>query len=153
CLQVAAVCQFPTLYLTCEMRPRELLRRVAARVTGTFLGKLKSGEMTGPQVRAHLERAAAAAPLLTLADATQAYARPQWLRQGASVVKGEARHLLIVVDSVHSWMEGDGIDASEYDRLNGAISSLRAIASALECPIIAIAERNRGSMATGGMSA
>ena len=44
CLQVAASSPFPALYLTCEMAPLELFRRHTARVTSTFLGRLKSGE-------------------------------------------------------------------------------------------------------------
>ena len=37
-LQVASTCGFPCLYVTAEMSPLELLRRLTARVTGRFLG-------------------------------------------------------------------------------------------------------------------
>src|SRR5918996_1264990 len=43
-LQIAATCGFPALFVTCEMAPLELLRRITARVTETLLGRLKSGE-------------------------------------------------------------------------------------------------------------
>src|SRR5690349_126228 len=44
-LQAATRCDCPCLYVTAEMSPLELLRRIAARVTETFLGRLKSGEL------------------------------------------------------------------------------------------------------------
>ena len=45
CLQVAASCGFPALYVTAEMGVLELFRRTVARETETFLGRLKSGEL------------------------------------------------------------------------------------------------------------
>jgi predicted nucleic acid-binding protein len=44
-------------------------------------------------------------------------------------------------------------DASEYDRLNAALAALRELAHQLACPVVVVAERNRGSMKEGGMSA
>jgi hypothetical protein len=58
-----------------------------------------------------------------------------------------------VVDSVHSWAEAVPGDLNEYDRLNMAIAALRGLAGALGCPVLAIAERNRASMASGGLNA
>ena len=49
-LQMAATCGFPALYVSAEMQLLELLRRVTSRVTGTFLGKLKSGELPAAEV-------------------------------------------------------------------------------------------------------
>jgi replicative DNA helicase len=152
-LQAAAACGCPALYVTCEMRPLELLRRITARVTGTYLGRLKSGELDPAASLRLASRAVAAAPSLTIADATQAFAPAAWVGQAAGVVKGEHEHLLVVVDSVHSWAEASPGDLNEYDRLNFAIAALRTLAGALGCPVLAIAERNRASMTTGGMNA
>ncbi len=49
-LQVTATCQFPALFVTAEMAPAEFLRQ-QTRVTGTFLGKFKSGELALDEVR------------------------------------------------------------------------------------------------------
>ena len=152
-LQVAASCGCPALLVTCEMAPLELFRRVTARVTGTFLGRLKSGEMPPRESLLLARRAAEQTPLLAFADATRAFAPPEWLRDAALAVRGDAPHLLIVVDSVHSWAEGAPGEASEYDALNAALAALRHLASELECPVLAIAERNRASMERGGLSA
>jgi replicative DNA helicase len=141
-LQAATSCGCPALYVTCEMRPLELFRRITARVTDTFLGRLKSGEL-----------APADSPELALADATQVFADVAWLRTAAEAARGPARHLLLVVDSLHSWSEGASDALTEYDALNAAIAALRTLAGALECPVLAIAERNRMSMKTGGLSA
>jgi len=152
-LQAATACGCPALYVTCEMRPLELFRRITARVTDTFLGRLKSGELAPADSLALAHRACAAAPELALADATQAFADVAWIRTAAEAARGRARHLLLVVDSLHSWSEGASAALTEYDALNAAIAALRTLAGALGCPVLAIAERNRMSMKVGGLSA
>jgi replicative DNA helicase len=153
-LQIAAACGATSLYLSCEMGLLELLRRHTARVTGTYLGRLKSGELHPKEAERLVQLGVEAAPHLVLADATQAYADPDWIRDAAEATRGDrSNHLLIVVDSVHSWVEASPSVASEYDALNAGIAALRQIAAELRCPILAIAERNRASMAKGGMNA
>jgi replicative DNA helicase len=154
CLQVAGTCGFPALYVTAEMRPLELLRRITARVTNTFLGRLKSGELAPADSLAKAREAVVALPRLALADACDAFASPEWLRAAARAVRGDERHVLVVVDSVHSWAEAAPVpELTEYDRLNAAIAELRVLAGQLGCPVLAVAERNRASMAAGGLSA
>jgi len=152
-LQIAATCGFPALYVSCEMRSLELLRRITARVTETFLGRFKSGELAPADSVGLAQRACAAAPELALADATQAYAAPAWLQTAALGTQGQARHVLVVVDSIHSWAEAAPGTLTEYDALGAGIAALRTLASTLGCPVLAIAERNRMSMKAGGMSA
>ncbi len=152
-LQIAAGCGFPALFLSCEMSLLELLRRHIARSTGTFLGRLKSGELPPAEAAALARKAAAVAPLLALADATQTFAPPSWVRAAAQAVRGDAEHLLIVVDSLHSWAEGAPGGASEYESLNAGIAALRGLAHELRCPVLCIAERSRASMTAGGVSA
>ena len=43
--QIAATSGCPALLVTCEMQPLEIFRRHTARATGTFLQRLKSGEL------------------------------------------------------------------------------------------------------------
>lgn len=152
-LQVATNCGAPCLYVTCEMSPLELLRRHTARATRTFLGRLKSGEMTPEESLALAKRACAFAPQLAMCDATRAYASPRFLRDAALATKGDDPHLLIVVDSLHSWAQGAPTDAPEYETLNAAISGLGQLSRALHCPILIVCERNRGAMSGGGLSA
>lgn len=152
-LQVAGTCGVPCLYVTAEMRPLELLRRITARATGTYLGRLKSGELAPADSLAKARQAIQAVPGLALADACDAFAAPDWLREAAAAVRGDGRHVLVVVDSVHSWSEASGVELPEYDRLNAAIGALRALAGQLGCPVLGIAERNRASMAGGGLNA
>jgi len=152
-LQVASLSPFPALYVSAEMGALELFRRVTARVTSTFLGRLRSGELDPQSSLALARRAAASAPLLTLADATQAWAPPEWIMETARLIQEDALHLLVVVDSVHSWAEFEPEGAAEYDALNAGLAALRRIARTLTCPVIAIAERNRPSMKEGGISA
>lgn len=151
-LQVAASCGCPCLYVTAEMAPLELLRRHTARATRTFLGRLKSGELSPADSLALARRACAEAPLLALCDATRSYAPPRWMRAAARATQGEQPHLLVIVDSLHSWAESAPSDAPEYETLNAGLVALRQLAHELNCPVLAVAERNRGAMG-GGLSA
>ena len=152
-LQIATSCGTPALYVSAEMGLLELFRRHTARVTRTFLGRLKSGELTPSESLDLARQAAAAAPLLALADATRAYAHPGWIRDKAEAVRGEGPYLLVVIDSIHSWAEGGTDAANEYEALNHGIAGLRGLAHDLNCPVLAIAEQNRASMGKGGVSA
>ncbi len=62
-------------------------------------------------------------------------------------------HRLIIIDSLHSWAEAAFPDLTEYESLNAGLSFLREIAGRLDCPVLAVAERNRASMSSGGLSA
>jgi replicative DNA helicase len=152
-LHIAAHCGCPCLFVTCEMAPLELLRRITARVTSTFLGRLKSGELTPEESLALARRGVAAAANVTLLDATPAPARPKWLQNAAWGVRGKAEHFLVIVDSVHAWAEGWAGDAAEYDSLNAGLAWLRSLSAILNCPIVGVAERNRAAMKSGGLSA
>jgi replicative DNA helicase len=151
-LQVAATCGYPALFVSCEMHLVELLRRHTARVTGTYLDRLKSGELAPDDAVRKAEQAIAAAPWLALVDATQSHLTPPLLKDFAQAVKGDARHVLVVVDSVHSWAEASPLGLSEYDTLNAHLGELRRIAALLNCPILGVAERNRVSMKEGGLN-
>lgn len=150
-LQVGATCGFPCLYLTAEMDPLELLRRLTARVTKTFLGRLKTGELHPEESLTLARRAVAAVPNMTLLDATCAYARPDWILKAAEQTRGDSRSLLLVVDSVHSWVEAGAGEASEYEAVGTGLQALRQIAARLRCPVLAISERNRAKMEDGGL--
>lgn len=151
-LQVAAQCGYPAVFVSCEMSLIELLRRHVARVTQTYLGRLRTGELPPDAVARLARHAAASAPNLYLADATHGWAPPTLLEEWMEVVAQDGR-LLLVLDSVHSWSEQAQIEASEYDRLNLALGSLRSLAQRRQCPVLVIAERNRASMSSGGLSA
>lgn len=154
-LQAAASCQCPALFVSCEMSPLELVRRIAARVTGEYLGRFKSGEIPPAKGLALFDRAAAAAPLLGLLDATARPVPPGDLYRRAADLRASlgGEHVLIVVDSLHSWAESALPVENEYEALNTAVSKLREIAGRLNCPVLAIAERNRAAMKAGGQSA
>lgn len=154
-LQIAAQCRCPALFVTCEMAPAELLRRHTARVTETYLGRLKSGEMSGNAAESLARRAIEAVPDLAFVDATRAVASPQYLLECAEIIRRDAKHLLIVIDSLHTWTQsavGDS-GASEYEALNAAIRALQMMASSLNCPLLMVSERNRDSMKGGGLNA
>lgn len=146
CLQVAAQCLCPCVFVTCEMAPVELLRRHTARVTSTYLNRLKSGEMSGADAEKLALEAIEAAPDLAFMDATRDPANVQSIVDNALIVKGAALHVLIIVDSLHSWAQGNAQGLPEYENLNDAVANLQKIAHALRAPVLVVSERNRDSM-------
>jgi replicative DNA helicase len=131
------------------MTPIELIRRISARVTNTYLGKFKNGTLPGSRVREYAQRAAASCPDFAIADCTAAYASPVWVLEMGKLLKGDNPHLLIIVDSLHSWAESAGAESPEYDLISEATGQLRKVAAKLNCPVLSIAERNRQSFGKG----
>lgn len=152
-LQVASACGFPALFVSCEMAPSELLRRMTARATSTFLGRLRSGEMPGSEVEKLARQAIATAPRLSILDATRNPAPLQHLLDCAQIVRGDGRQLLLVVDSLHSWAQGLNSGLPEYESLNAGLSDLSRLAKHIDSPLLVISERNRDSMKSGGINA
>jgi replicative DNA helicase len=88
-----------------------------------------------------------------IVDATLAYAHQDWIRTQADAIRerlGEA-HLLLIVDSLHTWR--DPLAGEEYDRLNRGIAILRVLSADLRCPVLYIAEQNREASKKGGKNA
>lgn len=161
-LQIAAACGAPALFVSCEMSPLVLAKRIVARVTGKFLGHLR-GELP-PAVSLELfEQAAKAVPMLALYDATR---YPVAARHDGKETPGileaaqawrdrhGAEQCLVVVDSLHSWSDanGNGFDP-EYERLNKSVAELLSLAHDLGSPVLAVGEQNRGSMNADSQSA
>ena len=167
-LQIAANCGAVALFVTAEMPPVELLRRITARVTMTYLGRLKSGEFAPADVIALARRAIETVPYLAILDATTGAAptvealqtaiealRNRVARMGTpDAIEAAISPCLLVIDSGHAWAQGlDTAGAPEYDRLNAAIGGLHDLARMMGIPILITAERNRAAMATGGQNA
>lgn len=151
--QMACSASHPSVYLSVEMGPIELLKRLTARVTGTFLGRLKSGEFPPDRAIALMEQAVGTARGVHLIDATRAYADPDYLLRVAETAKGNQKHLLVVVDSLHAWVGSAAAGASEYESVSAALMTLGQIAQQLACPVLLIAERSRAAMEEGGLNA
>jgi replicative DNA helicase len=160
-LQLAATCRFPALYVTCEMAPTELLRRHTARITKTYLGRLKSGEMTGEDAERLARQAIESTPLLSLMDGTRGPVLTSRIQEGFEIIKRKynVKTAFIVIDSLQSWIESAavalpaGASSNEYELLNFGIKSLRDLSHEISSPILFISERNRDSMKTGGLNA
>lgn len=156
CLQAASDCGCPALYLTAEMPPLELFRRLIARATGTYLGRLKRGELPAAEVAARARQTAAHLPHVALLDATRAFASPDLIRSLAEMLRErmKASHVLVLIDSLQVWARGVGrADAGEYDRVTMAVEAASRVAAALACPILAPIHRNRMGQKEGGMHA
>ncbi len=164
-LQTASDAVYPALFVSAEMGVLELFRRLIARQTRTFLGRLKSGEISGQQAESLAVQTAKNLQHMRLMDATRAPASPKLIIENAMSLreKFQSPHVLIVLDSLHVWARGaaraenksaenKSIDPDEYSIINNALGSVASIASILNCPVITIAHRNRaGNKADGGL--
>jgi replicative DNA helicase len=144
-LQIASECQCPCLYVSCEMKALELLRRSAARVTRTSLEKFKDGTLTGAAVKGKATQAALRSPMLAIADATSRPARIEWIAKVAEAQRAESPYYMIVIDSLHSWAEGNNQGQPEYELISLACKGLRELAAVLGCPILVISEMSRSA--------
>ena len=160
CLQIAARCGCPALYVSAEMRRVELMRRLIARETGEYLGKLRGGQLETEKLIAIAGRTARQTPQMALFDAQEAASDP--MGGGATVsalaarvgaLKGhfQSDHVLIVIDSVTEWAplaamsDPSGAGSSEYALAEVAVNGLKNLASVLKCPVLAIAHRHRAA--------
>ena len=140
----------------------ELLRRIIARTTRTYLGKLRGGMMSADELRANITQAAHECPMLALYDATTAVATVPDIHQKAEALRArfDAAHVLIIVDSVTDWalgvanaVGGDEVRQAqtEYAVAEAALNGLKALTADLSGAVLAIAHRNRaGQNAKGG---
>ncbi len=146
-LQLAAECGCPCVFVTCEMTPEELVRRIAARVHRIKVSKFKNGDISGQEVRDLVSEALDSCPELYIANGMTEYISPEQIISFAEQIREDSAHVLIVIDSFHAWVQSDPSpsSASEYDRLNAAVGQLLTIATNLKCPVIAVTEQNRAS--------
>jgi len=156
-LQIAATCGCPCIYITCEMSTLECFRRVVARTTLTYVSKFKSGEMSSSTARNLAKRTIEASPYLAILDASKAPAKAAHLIGHAKDVREQLGngnpHLLIIIDSVHSWVRGIAGSEDEYTALNEGLRELIQLAQTLDIAILGISERNRATIASGGQNA
>jgi replicative DNA helicase len=144
-LQISSLCGCPALYVSVEMAALELMRRLCARNSRTFLNKYKDGTLLPNVIANHANMAAEAFPHLCIADATTGYASPEWIEEKARAIRGNSEHLLIVIDSLHAWANTAPSDKSEYELISWASQQFREMAARLKCPVLAISEMNRAS--------
>lgn len=150
--QLAAECGCPALFVSAEMGVLEVLRRQIARHTSTFLSKLRTGALSGGEVRVLAQRTAAALPDFAIVDATRGPVLPAQLQEFARSAHGDRPHLLIVVDSLHTWSRGAVGGDNEYDKLNAGLTLLDQLGRSENCAVLAVAHRNRENMDSEGQN-
>jgi replicative DNA helicase len=152
-LQIAATCGLPALFVTCEQSPMELLRRITARVIPCCVNKFYSGELTPDASCQMAQEAIATCPQLAILDCTRGYAgafeegqngTPINLYNLAKSIRGESKHVLVMIDSLHTWAGFAPNGGTEYESLNEGILTLRSLSLALDCAVVAIGEIPKG---------
>lgn len=160
-LQIATQSGGPVLYVSAEMRRVELLRRLIARQTNTFLGKLRGGALSHAELVRLAKQTAEKSPQLALFDAQEAVAVSGGAGACAKALEARAEalrahfnspHVLIVIDSVTEWAPlavAGGEISNDYALAEHAINSLKTLASNLACPVLVIAHRHRAAQNSG----
>ncbi len=143
----------PSIYLTCEMSAHTVLRRMIACESGEFLGRLAPGQISSERIRALANALAAKHPHVAIVGANTAPCPPGLVRTICKRMQQLGDHLLIGVDSLHAWAAAIDPEREEYQSVSAGVEALRRIADEYRASIIAIVERNRASMTTGGISA
>lgn len=156
-LGIAADCGAPALFVSAELGALEVLRRLIARTTGKYLGRLKDGSLTPNTIQELAEKTAEQLPFLGIMDATIGTAPVEHIASAIASLREApgaegAPGALVVVDSAHTWASRLWPDEEEYQRLSRALDELELLAKTLSIPLLLIAERNRASMKAGGQS-
>lgn len=153
-LQIASDCQFPVLYVSAEMPVLELFRRLIARQTSTFLGKLKTGELSSDAIHKLALTTVSNLSQIALMDATAGLASLDLIGETATKLKARfnAKTVLVTIDSLHVWarslMRGQG---NEFEIVSEGTARATELAAILDAPIIALCHRNReGNKSKGG---
>ena len=159
-LQTASDCVYPCLYVSAEMPLLELFRRLIARQTKTFLGRLKTGELGEREAQRLALSAIENLQHLALMDCTRAYADVETICTAAEGLREamNAPHVLIVIDSLTVWAKAavknsaDLMGVGEYEIINQGVLGCTNIAGYLQAPVLALSHRNRqGNKAEGGL--
>lgn len=151
--QIAACCGCPALIVSTEMTGRELFLRQIARTTDTPIRILLGGTCSTHQIVALAKATAAQMPQLCVLDATATPASIEEIQEGVRTLHDDSGHMLLVIDSLHSWSRRHGIGQSEYERITAGTSLFESLASLEKISVLLIAERSRGTMVSGGMHA
>jgi replicative DNA helicase len=151
--QLAAQAGCPALVVSLEMRFLELMHRNASRVTGEWIDKFRKHELEPSVWLDKMRKTVATLPQLRIVDATSRAVSMDSVRDMALATRGDSKHLLIVIDSLHAWARRYRGNATEYDFLGVLITSLAAMAQDLNASVLAIAEQNRASRGSTGQDA
>jgi replicative DNA helicase len=155
-LTIAAQCHAPALYLTTEMTPLELWRRLVAQTTSTPMRELLRATLSEAEEAALNLRTVERCGLVNFVDASVQHVGVPFLEDQMRSLRTAAasKHALLVLDSLHTWVDALRSDSevSEYNAISEGVTRLRDLANELQITVILIAERNRASMKDGGLS-
>jgi archaellum biogenesis ATPase FlaH len=157
-LQVAAQVDAPALYVSAEMAAKELIRRMAARITRTPRRKLMSGTLDPAEEMELLRRTMEVVGKIRIVDAASEPADVPFIVEQVREMREQDpdKHMFVIIDSLHSWVGGiaaDEQDVTEYEAIGDGIRALRSLSDKYNIPVLFLAERNRMSMKEGGLSA
>lgn len=156
-LQIACNCGGVALFVSCEQSPLEQMHRLMSRLSAEvppgsiYTGHFKDGSTHPDKVKELAEYAAANLPDLLILDATRQpmpaeAVDPELpsIYNTARRFKDAGRHILIVIDSLHSWAGSGAYDGiNETENLITAITDLQRLSHALNCTVIILNEQTK----------
>lgn len=150
--QIAGTCGVPALFITFEMSVTELAYRLVARTSKVNIRDLRTGQFDVSIVARLWAQAVFQCPELYIADATNGGPAPAEIATAFELITSASEGRgLIVIDSLHHWAEqlsGQNI----FEKVNGCVEQITALAARLSCPVVAVNESNRQAGAPKGSS-
>jgi replicative DNA helicase len=136
-----------------EMTATVLIDRHLARATKTWLSDIRSGKLPPEKWEELFDETMAGMPHVGLVDGTRGGVSRQIISDAAQVAREESEsdHLLLVIDSFHSWMRGfepDKNSTSGDARINieRSLHGIGQLGSQLNASILLITEQSKASM-------
>lgn len=156
--QIATDCGAPSVYLTVETTPYDLLERHMARKGSPplLLSSLRSGAVAPAQLVDEINGVINPAPQIVIVDARAATADEAIVQRIVEKQGIDKVSTLLVVDSLQLWSRSLGSfnrPLSEYELINEGMKVLSRLAAEKPVAILAISHRNRAGQERGGMFA
>ncbi len=150
--EIAMTCRVPALIIECEVRPIRMLERMTSLHTATFLRRFKDGSLTPAEIGALARRAVDENPLVEIIDASaEPIALTDIMREALALRdRHGAKHVMVLLDSLHAWAATAIGAETEHERADLAILSLDSTTKRLGVSVVAIFERSMATMGAKG---
>lgn len=164
-LQVALHCNVPSLYVTVETDPFDLLERLLCLHAKVPLSRLRGEDCSPEECETALSQLWELAPPITIVDARASRADREFLQEALSDLQGSGvlpvpkndgfTATFLVVDSLQTWsrtLTGNR-PATDYELISIGVMALARLECKHPVSVLAISHRNRAGQERGGMFA
>jgi replicative DNA helicase len=150
---VSATAGCAAVVISLEMAANVLIDRHISRATGRWLSEIRSGALPPETWDKLFHETTGSMPHVGFIDGTRGGVTRKIISDAAKIARAESgsEHLLIVIDSFHSWMRGyepgsNGARREPRDILERSLHGIGQLSSELEATIFLITEQSKAAM-------